>query len=82
MSHLPIKGFCCVKHCRGLIERGRQSSESGDTGVFSIPGPIFTAVNYSNDQQGDSAHPGQDPILPEGEEEGKDKETQSGELIE
>ncbi len=52
---------CVVaEHCRDLIEGGkdkdRELSESASAEVFSIPGPVFTDVNYCNDQQGDPAH--------------------------
>lgn len=57
-----LKKACAVtEHCTGLIEGGRdrdrEQSESASAEVFSIPGPFFTYVNYSNDQQGDPAHP-------------------------
>lgn len=63
------------EHCRGLVDgaqdRDREQRKADSAGVFSIPGPFFTDVNYSNDQRGDSAHPvhepGQEPISPEGE---------------
>lgn len=34
----------------------KREKDSASAEVFSIPGPFFTDVNYTNNQQGDPAH--------------------------
>lgn len=72
MLCLYCKCLCCSRTLQRPDQRqhrDREQCESASAEVFSIPGPFFTDVNYSNDQEEDCAHPGQDPISPEGEGE-------------